>query len=51
MDSTKAEPQLILTKMVDGKAQELVGVDKERATSEHVKKWNERKTSHHKIIT
>ncbi|KAF3791261.1 hypothetical protein EJ110_NYTH07764 [Nymphaea thermarum] len=51
VDGSKSEPQLVLTKTIDGKAQELDGVEKEKAMNEYERKWEEWKIGHHKIIT
>ncbi|KAF3773259.1 hypothetical protein EJ110_NYTH55258 [Nymphaea thermarum] len=51
VDGTKCEPQLVLTKTIDGKAQELDGVEKDKAMNDYEKKWEEWKIGHHKIIT
>ncbi|KAF3780903.1 hypothetical protein EJ110_NYTH38149 [Nymphaea thermarum] len=51
VDGSKSEPQLVLTKTIDGKAQELDGVEKDKAMNEYDRKWEEWKIGHHKIIT
>ncbi|XP_049933848.1 uncharacterized protein LOC126410068 [Nymphaea colorata] len=51
VDGSKSEPQLVLTKTIDGKAQELDGVEKDKAMNEYERKWEEWKIGHHKIIT
>ncbi|CAN6487142.1 unnamed protein product [Victoria cruziana] len=50
VDGTKIEPQLILTKYVDGKAQELSGDEKDKVMMDYEKKWEEWKIGHHKVI-
>ncbi|KAF3771496.1 hypothetical protein EJ110_NYTH60404, partial [Nymphaea thermarum] len=51
VDGSKGEPQLVLTKTIDGKAHELDGVEKDKVMNEYEKKWEEWKIGHHKIIT
>ncbi|KAF3781449.1 hypothetical protein EJ110_NYTH37030 [Nymphaea thermarum] len=51
VDGSKSEPQLVLTKTIDGKAYELDGVEKDKVVNEYEKRWEEWKIGHHKIIT
>lgn len=50
VDRSKLKLQLILTKNVDRKAQELGGEEKEKVIDEYEKKQDEWKIAHHQVI-